>query len=76
MTSKTTYDPAKRKRCVSISWRTGRRVRILHPAFDFGGKLGTIRNVDERFVYVRIKTGKKPGDWEEVAYLPGHLRLV
>jgi hypothetical protein len=70
------YDPGKRKRCVNVAWSSGRRVRILHPAFGYGGKTATITGVGERFVYVTIKTGRKPDQWEAVAYVPGDLHLI
>lgn len=63
-----TYDPAKRKRCVNVYWRNGRGVRILHPAFGYGGKKGIIVGVGPEKVYVRIILGKKPGEIDEVAY--------
>lgn len=70
------YDPAKRARCVNVYWRRGRRVRILHDAFGYGGKLGTITSIGPKRVYVRIKLGKTVWDWDEVSYLPEHLRLT
>jgi ribosomal protein L21E len=70
------YNPAKRKRCVSVAWKPGRRVRIKHPAFGYNGKIGEIQSVGPEHVFVRIRLGKKPGDHDEVAYLPEHLRLI
>jgi ribosomal protein L21E len=70
------YDLSKRVRCVNAAWHNGRRVRILHPAFGYAGKIGEIMNVGSEKVYVRIKLGKKPGEHDEVAYLPAHLRLI
>lgn len=70
------YDPGKRKRCVSVAWRKGRRVRILHPAFGYKGKIGAITNVGPQRVYVRIKTGRTVWDWQEVAYIPDDLKLI
>ena len=64
------------KRCVNVAWRRGRRVRIKHPAFGYENKLATIMHVGADRVYVRITLGKKPGQLDEVAYLPEHLRLV
>jgi hypothetical protein len=72
----TLYDPATRKRAVGPAWRRDRKVRILTNEFGYGNKIGTIANVGEKFVYVRIRTGKKPQDWDEVAYLPQNLRLI
>jgi hypothetical protein len=65
-----------RKRCANVAWRNGRRVRILHPAFGYKGKLGEIMNVGAEKVLVRITLGKKPGEHDDVAYLPEHLRLI
>jgi hypothetical protein len=66
------------KRCVNVYWRTGRRVRILHPAFGYGGKLGTIQRVRERDVLIHVKWGKKPHEWDVVSYPDPtkQLRLV
>lgn len=69
-------DLAKRKRCVSVYWRRGRRVRILHPAFGYGGMKGEVQSIGPERVYVRIVFSKKPGDHDEVAYLPEQLRLI
>lgn len=69
-------DPAKRKRCVNMAWKRERHVRIKHDAFGYLNKIGEIMNVDERFVYVRIKLGRKPWEFDEVAYLPEHLKLI
>lgn len=71
-----THDPAKRKRCVNVYWTRGRKVRIKHPAFGYGGKLGYIMSVGPERVHVRIVFSKKPGDHDEVAYLPEQLRLI
>lgn len=76
MSKQKQFNPATRKRCVSVYWRRGRRVRILNPAFGYGNKLGEITSIGEHHVYVRIKLGKKPGQWDEVAYFPEHLRLI
>jgi hypothetical protein len=76
MTKTKAYNPATRKRCVNSAWRKGRRVRILVDDFGYGGKAATIDSVGERFVYVKVRTGKKPEDWDAVAYLPKHLRLI
>jgi len=73
---KTVYDPAKRKRCVNVAWRRDRHVRILDCPFGYAGKIATIMNVGERFVYVHIKLGKKPDQWDAVAYPPKNLRLT
>lgn len=70
------YNPARRKRCVSVAWRKHRRVRILHPAFGYKGKIGAITNVGPEYVYVLIKTGRTLWDRDEVAYLPDHLKLI
>lgn len=70
------YDPAKRKRCVNVYWKVGRKVRILAPDWGYGGMKGTIMHVGEDFVYVRIVFSKKIGDHDEVAYYPQHLRLI
>ena len=70
------YNPATRKRCVGAAWRNGRHVRILHPAFGYGNKIGTIDDVSSARVYVRIKLGKKPGQCDVIAYLPEQLRLI
>lgn len=76
MSPTSTYNPAHRKRCVNVYWKRGRRVRILHPAFGYGNKKGEIINVDDQYVYVRVIFSKKPGDHDEVAYLPEQLRLI
>lgn len=70
------YDPAKRKRAVSVYWKPGRRVRILDDAFGYRNKIGTIASVGVSHVYVTIRLGKRPTDWDEVAYPPGCLRLI
>jgi hypothetical protein len=70
------YNPATRKRCANSAWQRDRKVRILAPDFGYGNKLGTIHNVDSRYVYVEIRTGKAPQDCDVVAYRPEHLRLV
>jgi len=70
------YDPGRRRRCVNVYWRVGRHVRILHPAFGYKGKIGSISSVGAERVYVRIKLGRKPHEWAEVAYLPEHVRLT
>jgi hypothetical protein len=70
------YDPARRKRCANVAWKSGRRVRILSDAFGYGGKVATITGVGEKFVYVRIVLGRKPEDWDAVAYPPTDLRLI
>ena len=62
--------------CVGAAWRKGRHVRIIDPAYGYGGKVGTIMRVGERYVYVRIKTGRTIWDWDEVAYTPGCLKLI
>jgi hypothetical protein len=67
---------SKRKRCVNVAWRRDRHVRILSDAFGYRGKIGSIINVGERFVYVRIRLGRKPGQHDEVAYPPGDLKLI
>lgn len=66
----------KKQRFVRSAYKRGRRVRILHPAFGYGNKLGTINSVGAERIYVEIKTGKKPQDRDEVAYLPEHVRLI
>lgn len=60
------------------SWRRGRKVRILHPAYGYKGKIGTISNLGKRGVYVRVPLGKKPDEWDEVVYdTPNEqLRLI
>ena len=58
----------KPKRAVNVYWRQGRRVRILHPAFGYGGKIGVIRRVGAKTVIVRVIFSKKPGDFDEVVY--------
>jgi len=70
------FDPAKRPRCVNVYWRNNRKVRILSCPFGYQGKLGVITSVGAENVYVRITLGKKPGQWDEVAYPPECLRLV
>lgn len=70
------YDPGKRQRCVNVYWRRDRKVRILHDAFGYGGKIGVISSVGVTHVYVRIKLGKKPHEWDIIKYLPEHLRLI
>jgi hypothetical protein len=72
----TTYDPATRKRCVGPAWRRDRRVRILAEDFGYKNKIGTIRGVGEKYVYVEVRYGKKPDQWDEIAYLPKNLRLI
>jgi hypothetical protein len=69
------YDPGKRKRCVNVAWRLHRKVRILECPW-YQGKMGTIENVAEHHVLVRITLGKKPGQWDIVKYPPGSLRLI
>lgn len=69
-------DPAKRQRCVNVYWKRGRKVRILHPAFGYQGKIGIIANVGVEKVYVRVLLSKKPGHHDEVAYLPDQVRLI
>lgn len=64
------------KRIARAAWRSGRKVRILSDAFGYGGKIGTIRGMGAERVFVEVKLGKKPADWDEVAYLPEHLRLI
>lgn len=58
------------------AWQRGRRVRILAEDFGYGGKVATIANVGARFIYVTIKLGRKPADWDAVAYRPDDLRLI
>lgn len=60
------------------SWKKGRRVRILDPAFGLEGKKGTIEHVGQSKVYVRVVHSKKPGDLDEVAYPDpaNQLRLI
>jgi len=70
------YNPAKRKRCVNVYWTRGRRVRILDCPFGYAGKLGTISDVGEKFVYVCIKLGRKPGEHTTIAYPPKNVRLT
>ncbi len=76
------YNPAKRKRCVGSAWsedrpwREGRHVRILHAAYGYGGRIGIVVHVGAERILVRIKLGKRPGDWDVVSYLPKHLRLI
>jgi hypothetical protein len=70
------FNPANRPRCVNVYWRKGRRVRILSCPFGYQGKLATIGSVGEKYVYVRVYLGKKPGQHDEVAYPPECLRLV
>jgi len=64
------------KRAVGSAWRTDRRVRILAEEFGYKGKIGTIRGVGETYVYVMVRYGKKPEQWDEIAYLPENLRLI
>lgn len=64
------------KRFVRSAYRQGRRVRILHNAFGYANKVGTISSVGAERIYVRITLGKKPEQWDEVAYLPDHVRLI
>lgn len=72
----TLYDPATRKRAVGSAWRKDRRVRILTKDFGYGDKIGTIVGVGETRVFVKVIFGKKPDQWEEIAYLPENLRLI
>ena len=53
------YNPGRRKRCVGIAWKVGRRVRIKSPAFGYGGKIGVIQRVGAQHVYVLIPKGRK-----------------
>jgi ribosomal protein L21E len=76
MTTTKQFNPATRHRCVNVAWRNGRHVRILDPTFGYQGKIGTITYVGAETVSVRIKLGKKSHEWDEVAYLPEHLRLI
>lgn len=69
-------DPANRKRCVNVAWSVDRHVRIKHPAFGYQNKIGEIKHVGAEKIYVRIKLGKKPGQFDEVAYFPEHLKLI
>jgi hypothetical protein len=70
------YDPGKRKRCVNVAWRNGRHVRIKECPFGYVGKVAAITGVNETFIYVHIKLGRKPHEWDAVAYLPKNLRLI
>jgi len=74
------YDPGTRKRCVNPDWHRGRKVRIVNCPFGYKGKVATITQVDERYVYVRIKLTKGPiradKDWDAVAYPPENLCLI
>lgn len=64
------------KRFVRSAYRRGRKVRILSNAFGYGNKVGVITSVGMERIYVRVSLGKKPQDWDEVAYLPEHVRLI
>lgn len=70
------YDPTKRKRCVNVAWRKGRRVRILTNEFGYGNKVADIMDVGVTYVYVQVRTGRKPADRDVIAYLPASLRLI
>lgn len=72
MTATTT----ERKRYVRSAYKRDRKVRILSEFGGYKGKIGIIARAGEEFVYVRIRTGKQPQDWDEIAYLPEDVRLI